>query len=128
VAGDYRYLLSPARCGDIKQFLAHSIGGDDDGIDGFSLATMRGNGVSMSELPEIGRENAAIIQMNSSGVIDSRDRDDFSICCAKLCFSTIGREQQLVARCDFNCSPVEHIERFRLFLRKDADLATFFAS
>ena len=42
--------------------------------------------------------------------------------------STIGREQQLVARCDFNCSPVEHIERFRLFLRKDADLATFFAS
>src|SRR5712671_2131671 len=81
---------------------------------------------AVSELFEVGRQNAAILQAEPPLVIDSRDRHDFAVRCAKRSVPAIGRQDEPVARSNFDCSPIENIEGFCLFLCQDKDLATLF--
>ena len=57
----------------------HSVGGDDDGINGLPLTAMRGHCIAMREAPIDRGERPSVIQLNPTLGLDGGHRDQFAI-------------------------------------------------
>jgi len=91
---------------------------DDHRIDGFALAPVRRYGIAVGELPETGRQLAAILNTDMPFLVDSRDRDDLSVRCMKSRFMPIGGNEQFIAYGNLDCASFIYVEGLRLRGRK----------
>ncbi len=71
---------------------------------------MRCYGIAVSELPEIGRKDTAVPQMNQSFLSDARDRDNPPVCCPKTGLMAIGGDQKPVTSGNFKKWPFIHVK------------------
>src|SRR5437667_1839539 len=84
---------------------------------------MRCYGIAVSELPEIGRKDTAVPQMNQSFLIDARDRDNLPVCCPKTGLMAIGGDQKPVTSGNFKKWPFIHVKAFCLLSRDSPQFA-----
>src|SRR5688572_6705918 len=119
VGRNYQGALFTARRCDIEQLLLHPIGRDDNRIDRLALATMGSYCVTMCKLPEIGRQDTAILKMDPPVLVHSPDGDNFSVGRTEAALAPIASKQQLVAGSYLDGAPFVDIETLDLFAGDD---------
>src|ERR1035438_7274744 len=102
--------MPATRGGNIEQLLLHAVARQNDRIDRLALAAMRGDSVAMSKALVIRRQSAATFYLNPTTGIDGGDGDQFAVCYAQSSITTIGGEQEPIARRHFNGFRLQHIE------------------
>ncbi len=114
IARDDGDAFASARGRDIEQFSFHGVGRDHHCIDRFALAAMCGYRVAVIELPIVGRQQAAVFQLNATLPIHTRHRDGLAIGGAKAGLAAIREQEQLVVRRNPDRAPFVHLEALRL--------------
>src|ERR1700678_1414833 len=87
--------------GDVELLLFHHVAGKNHGVNGLSLATMCGNGITMAEVSIIRRQRPPIFKLDAAS-IDTAHLSQFSIRRAEIGLPAISCQQQPVSRGYFN--------------------------
>ena len=97
VARNHRNGLAATRCGDVEQLLWHAVTGYDHRIDGFTLAAMGGDRVTVGEAAIAGGQRPAIVKLDSTGDVHGRHRNQFAVCGPQPRLAAVGGQQQSIS-------------------------------